>query len=64
MNSYSAQGDRKRALASLRTTFSHKTHHFSAFRTGMVLGLAFPALVDGIVRSTSSTFFHTATEIL
>ncbi|KAI9438622.1 SPX domain-containing protein [Lactarius indigo] len=54
-----AQGDRKRALTSLRTAYSQKTHHFSTFRTGIALGLAFPALIDGIVRSTSSTFLHT-----
>jgi hypothetical protein len=64
MNSYTAQGDRKRALTSLRTSYSQKTHHFSSFRTGIALGLAFPAFVDGIVRSTSSPFFHTATEAL
>ena len=64
MNSCTAQGDRKRALASLRTTHSQKTHHFSSFRTGMALGLAFPAFVDGIIHSTSSAFFHTATETL
>ena len=65
MNPYTAQGDRKRALTILRTsTHSQKTHHFSSFRTGMVLGFAFPAFVDGIVRSTSSSFFHTATEAL
>lgn len=46
-----AQGDRKRALASLRASPSQKTHHFSTFRTGIALGLAFPAFVDGIVRS-------------
>ena len=65
MNSYTAQGDRKRALTFLRTsTYSQKTHHFSSFRAGMALGLAFPAFVDGIIRSTSSPFFHTATEAL
>jgi hypothetical protein len=64
MNSYSAQGDRKRALTSLRASQSQKTHHVSTFRTGMALGLAFPAFVDGIVRSTSLTIFHMATETL
>ena len=64
MNSYTAQGDRKRALTSLRAVHSQKTHHFSTFRTGIALGLAFPAFVDGIVRSTSSTFFRTVTETL
>lgn len=46
-----AQGDRKRAMTSLRAVRSQKTHHFSTFRTGIALGLAFPAFVDGIVRS-------------
>lgn len=53
---YTAQGDRKRALASLRSTQTQKTHHFSTFRTGTALGLAIPAFVDGVVRSTFSTF--------
>ncbi|TFY73631.1 hypothetical protein EWM64_g10381 [Hericium alpestre] len=44
-------GDRKRALVRLRAGSEHKTHYFSTFRTGLALGLAVPALVDGIVRS-------------
>ncbi|TFY63335.1 hypothetical protein EVG20_g6362 [Dentipellis fragilis] len=45
------RGDKKRALVRLRAGSHHKTHHFSTFRTGFALGLAIPALVDGIVRS-------------
>jgi hypothetical protein len=54
MMSYVAKGDRKRALVRLRAGSSHKTHHFSTFRTGIALGLAFPAAIDGIVRCESS----------
>ncbi|KAH9998599.1 hypothetical protein BJV77DRAFT_940549 [Russula vinacea] len=49
-----AKGDKKRALVRLRTVTSYKTHHFSTFRTGVALGLAFPAAIDGIVRCESS----------
>lgn len=52
--SYVAKGDRKRALVRLRAVSSHRTHHFSTFRTGVALGLAFPAAIDGIVRCESS----------
>ena len=54
MISQTAKGDRKRALVRLRTVSSFKTHHFSTFRTGAALGLAFPAIVDGLVRCESS----------
>ncbi|KAI9507586.1 SPX domain-containing protein [Russula earlei] len=46
-----AKGDRKRALVRLRNISSHKTHHFSTFRTGIALGLAFPAVIDGITQA-------------
>ena len=52
--SYVAKGDRKRALVRLRAVSTHKTHHFSSFRTGIALGLAFPATIDAIVRCESS----------
>jgi hypothetical protein len=48
--SHTAKGDRKNALVYLRAVSSHKTHHSSTFRAGLALGLAFPALIDGIVR--------------
>ncbi len=53
-NSRIAKGDRKRALVRLRAVSSRKTHHFSTFRTGIALGLALPAAIDGIVRCESS----------
>ncbi|CCL99566.1 uncharacterized protein FIBRA_01584 [Fibroporia radiculosa] len=46
-----ARGDKKKAQARLRGGTQQKTHHFSTFRTGMLLGLAVPALVDGVYRS-------------
>lgn len=36
----------------LRGFAQHKTHHFSTFRTGLMLGLALPAFVDGLYLST------------
>lgn len=36
----------------LRGEASHTSHHFSTFRTGMALGLAVPALADGLYQST------------
>ena len=54
MVSQTAKGDRKRALVRLRMVSSFKTHHFSTFRTGIALGLAFPAVIDGLVRCESS----------
>jgi hypothetical protein len=54
MISLTAKGDRKRALSRLRSAPSFKTHHFSTFCTGLTLGLAAPAIVDGIVRCKSS----------
>ena len=52
--SLTAKGDRKRALFRLRSAPSFKTHHFSTFRTGLALGLAAPAILDGTVRCKSS----------
>ncbi|KAF9803975.1 hypothetical protein IEO21_09502 [Rhodonia placenta] len=46
-----ARGDKKKAQARLRSDSQHKSHHFSTFRSGMLLGLAVPALADGIVKS-------------
>lgn len=46
-----ARGDKKKALARLRGGAKHTSHHFSTFRTGMFLGLAVPALADGLYRS-------------
>ena len=45
-----AGGDKKRAMRRLRAGNMHKNHHFSAFRTGIMLGLAVPALMDGLIK--------------
>ncbi|KAI0676364.1 hypothetical protein C8Q78DRAFT_961982, partial [Trametes maxima] len=50
-----ARGDKKKALARLRGGAKHTSHHFSTFRTGMFLGLAVPALADGLYRSEPCT---------
>ena len=47
-----ARGDKKRAMQRLRSGGNYTSHHFSTFRTGMALGLAVPALADGIYQST------------
>ena len=47
-----ARGDKKQANKRLRTGGSTRTHHFSAFRAGMYLGLGIPALFQGLVRGT------------
>ena len=49
-----ARGDKKRAQARLRSGATHKSHHFSTFRSGLLLGLGVPALVDGLYRSTQT----------
>ncbi|KAJ3552867.1 hypothetical protein NM688_g3924 [Phlebia brevispora] len=46
-----AHGDQKAAKNRLRGQTQDKTHHFSTFRTGMLLGLALPAFIDGIYLS-------------
>ena len=58
MISLIAKGDRKRAMVRLRTVSSYKTHHFSTFRTGLALGLALPAAIDGIIRCESSNILQ------
>ncbi|QRW04806.1 xenotropic and polytropic retrovirus receptor 1 [Ceratobasidium sp. AG-Ba] len=42
------KGDEKKARARLRATSRQTTHHFSTFRSGMLLGFAAPALAMGI----------------
>lgn len=44
-------GNKKQALSRLRAHSSTKTHHFSTFSTGLAVGLAIPALIDGIRES-------------
>ena len=46
-----AHGDKKKAVQRLRGGSDHRTHHFSTFRSGLLLGLAVPALVSGIYLS-------------
>ncbi|THU92838.1 EXS-domain-containing protein [Dendrothele bispora CBS 962.96] len=41
-------GDEKRARKRLRAGTFYKVHHFSTFRSGLLLGVALPALVSGI----------------
>lgn len=45
-------GDSKKAMERLRGGAITKTHHFSTFRSGILLGAALPALASGIYHST------------
>ncbi|KAL6303031.1 SPX domain-containing protein, partial [Sparassis latifolia] len=45
-----ARGDRKKAMDRLRG-WQRQSHHFSSFKTGLMLGLALPAFVDGVYQS-------------
>ncbi|TRM63672.1 EXS family-domain-containing protein, partial [Schizophyllum amplum] len=49
-------GDKKRAMARLRSGTSQKSHHFSSFRSGIYLGLALPPLISGIYFSARVEF--------
>ncbi|KAJ3889964.1 hypothetical protein GG344DRAFT_50561, partial [Lentinula edodes] len=51
--SHFAHGDQKRAKTRLRAGGVNKTHHYSTFRSGMLLGVGVPALVSGVVSSKS-----------
>lgn len=53
-------GNRKRALERLRVLGSRKTHHESAWRSGVMMGLAIPVLVDGIVKSAFRLVTYTS----
>lgn len=44
-------GDRKKALATLCTDDTQKSHYFATYRTGLAVGLAVPALVSGLYHS-------------
>ncbi|KAF8155818.1 hypothetical protein B0H34DRAFT_659437, partial [Crassisporium funariophilum] len=44
------RGDKKKALRRLRAGTSSKSHHFSTFRSGLLIGLAIPAVIDGLVK--------------
>ncbi|KAG0698598.1 hypothetical protein DFH29DRAFT_810164, partial [Suillus ampliporus] len=43
------RGDRKKAITRLRVGTTQKSHHFSMFRTGVLLGSSIPAAVAGLV---------------
>jgi len=45
------RGDKKRAMARLRGGVRANSHHLSTFRSGLLLGLAIPALAEGICLS-------------
>ncbi|CAA7264392.1 unnamed protein product [Cyclocybe aegerita] len=45
-----SRGDRKKAIRRLRVGNTSKSHHFSTFRSGLYLGVAIPALVNGLVK--------------
>ncbi|KAE9405042.1 hypothetical protein BT96DRAFT_388346 [Gymnopus androsaceus JB14] len=49
--SHFTHGDNKRAKAHLRTGGVTKTHHYSTFRSGLLLGIGIPALISGVVFS-------------
>ncbi|KAF9060164.1 hypothetical protein BDP27DRAFT_432124 [Rhodocollybia butyracea] len=49
--SHFAHGDKKRAKTRLRAGGLFKTHHFSTFRSGMLIGIGIPALISGIISS-------------
>jgi hypothetical protein len=45
-----ASGDKKKALKQLRARTIVKSYHFSTFRSGVLIGFAIPALIDGLVK--------------
>lgn len=45
------KGSRKKAVQRLRFMGATTTHHFASWRAGIMLGLALPPLIDGIVKS-------------
>jgi hypothetical protein len=45
-----SRGNRKRARKRLRGGYTSKNHHFSTFRSGLFIGVAIPAFIDGFVR--------------
>ncbi|KAK4704706.1 hypothetical protein P7C70_g1494, partial [Phenoliferia sp. Uapishka_3] len=48
-------GDRKKALERLRQLGSKKMHHFTAWRSGLLTGLGFTLMVEGLVRSCQTS---------
>uniref|UniRef100_A0A8H7XW23 Uncharacterized protein n=1 Tax=Psilocybe cubensis TaxID=181762 RepID=A0A8H7XW23_PSICU len=45
-----ARGNKKMATKRLRAGNSSKSHHFSTFRSGAYIGIALPALIEGLVK--------------
>lgn len=45
-------------MGRLRGGARTKTHHFSTFRSGLLIGVGLPALAAGIYQSKSSMSFH------
>ncbi|PPQ86656.1 hypothetical protein CVT25_006840 [Psilocybe cyanescens] len=44
------RGNKKMATKRLRAGNSSKSHHFSTFRSGAYIGIALPALIEGLVK--------------
>jgi hypothetical protein len=42
--------DKKKAMTRLRTVTTPQTHHLITFRVGLYLGIAVPALIDGLYK--------------
>lgn len=55
---FTVGGDVRRAMGRLRGGARTKTHHFSTFRSGLLIGVGLPALAAGIYQSKSSMSFH------
>ena len=45
-----ARGDKEKALKRLRPMTAIKSYHFSIFRSGLLIGVAIPALIDGLLK--------------
>ncbi|KAL8291362.1 hypothetical protein RQP46_002340 [Phenoliferia psychrophenolica] len=48
-------GDRKKALERLRQLGNKKMHHFTAWRSGVLFGLALPLLIEGLIKSSQAS---------
>ncbi|KAM0787692.1 hypothetical protein ACM66B_003754 [Microbotryomycetes sp. NB124-2] len=48
-------GDRKKALDRLRNFGTQKSHHFTMWRAGVLIGAGIPLLVEGIVHSARAS---------
>ncbi|KAG6848027.1 hypothetical protein H0H93_004083, partial [Arthromyces matolae] len=50
-----ARNDRKRARKRLRAGFRFRSHHYSVFRSGILLGVSVPALASGLYASVQAS---------